>query len=273
MIDSLLTQIFSNQWRVIVIVSILLLAVTELGFRFGLRVYRAKDEARKGQVSVVLAAILGLLGLLLAFTYAMAADRFESRRALVLADANAIGTTFLRASLLPDVHRQAVERLLRRYVDTRLDFHAAAGDKARQSAALHTAEEIQRELWSHAVMASKSAPTPLTVSFINALNETIDLNATRLYAFRTHVPGLVWLLVLSVAACGCSAGGYGAGASGVRGAFTSLMLPLLIAVVITLIADLDRSYGSWIGIQQQPLLDLKRDLSDGIPDSVGQNRQ
>lgn len=257
MIDSILMQIFSNQWRVIVIVSILLLASTELGFRLGLGLYRTKDEARKSQIGGIQTVILGMLGLLLGFTYAMAVDRFESRRALVLAEANAIGTTYLRAALLPEVHREAIEKLLRQYTSARLDFYSAGMDRSRQADARRTITHIQHQLWTHAVAAAKAAPTPITAAFISALNETIDLEAARMHAFRTHVPGLVWLLVLAVAACGCCAGGYGAGASGARGAFPTIVLPLLIAVVITLIADLDRSYGSWIGIHQQPLLDLK----------------
>jgi len=71
------------------------------------------------------------------------------------------------------------------------------------------------------------------------------------------VPGAVWLLVLGVAACACCASGYGAGASGTRGSFSNIALPLLIAVVITLIADLDRPRGGLILISQQPMLDLK----------------
>jgi len=79
-------------------------------------------------------------------------------------------------------------------------------------------------------------------------------------ALQTHVPGAVWLLLLSVAACGCCASGYGAGATGAHGAFTNRVLPLLIAVAITIIADLDRPRGGMIGIDQQPMLDLKRSL-------------
>jgi len=198
---------------------------------------------------------------LLVFTFAMSVGRYETRRTLVLEEANAIGTTYLRASLLPETHTAGVENLLRRYVDVRLDFYKAGPDKAKQAAAQQAAAKIQRELWSHAVAAGKEAPSPLVASFVNALNEIIDLDAARLNALRTHVPGAVWLLVLAVSACGSCASGYSAGSSGARSSFANIALPLLIAVAITLIADLDQSRGGLILINQQPLLDLKTGLS------------
>lgn len=265
MIDSILTQIFTSQWRVIIMVALVLLAAAELGFRLGFRLHRAKDEARKGQIGATQGAMLGLLGLLLGFTFAMSVGRYETRRSLVLQEANAIGTTYLRAALLPEAHQKTVEDALRKYVDVRLAFYNAGEDKAKQAAAGQAAAQLQRALWQQAVAAGKESPTPLITSFISALNDTIDLDATRLNALRTHVPGAVWLLVLSVAACGCAASGYGAGASGARSAFPNIILPLLVAVAITLIADLDRPRGGLIGINQQPMLDLKRSLQSSQP--------
>ena len=263
MLDEILSGIFTSQWLVISIVSALLLVAAEVGFRFGLQLHRRKDEARRGQIGGIQGAMLGLLGLLLGFTFAMAVGRYESRRSLVLSEANSIGTTYLRAALLPETHQSHVENLLRQYVDVRLEFYDAGADKAKQAAAELAAVSLQHELWSHAVAAGKEAPSPLVTSFISALNETIDLDATRLNALRTHVPGAVWLLVLAVAASGCCASGYSAGATGARSAFTNIALPLLIAVAITLIADLDRPRGGLIGINQQPMLDLKQSL---LPD-------
>lgn len=265
MIDSILTHIFASQWRVFAIASVLLLAAAEFGFRLGVRLHRTKDEARKGQISGMQGAMLGLLGLLLGFTFSMSVGRYETRRELVLQEANSIGTTYLRASLLPEAHQKEVENLLRRYVDVRLDFYNAGEVKAKQVAAEQSAARIQGQLWANAVASAKEAPTPPVTSFISALNDTIDLDATRLNALRTRVPGAVWLLVLVVAACGSCASGYGAGASGARSGFTNMVLPLLIAVAVTLIADLDRPRGGLIRINQQPLLDLRQSLQAGEP--------
>jgi hypothetical protein len=261
--EAFLAFVFANQWLVLLICGALLLALTESGFRMGVGLHEAKDDARKAQIGGVQAAVLGMLGLLLGFTFAMAVGRYESRRQLVVQEANAIGTTYLRASFLPEPHRRAVEDLLRRYVDVRLDFYAAGTDAAKAQAAEQDATRVQRELWAHAVAAGKESPSPLTATFVGALNETIDLDATRLNTLRAHVPGAVWLLLLAVAAAGCFASGYGTGAAGARSLLTTVLLPLLITFVITLVADLDRPRRGLIGISQQPLIDVREALRPG----------
>lgn len=260
MIEQVLTRIFASQWQVLIYSAIALLAATEIGYRLGSRLHRTNDEARRQQVGSIQGAILGLLALLLGFTFAMAAARYENRRVLVLDEANAIGTTYLRAKLLGEDHQQKIEQLLRRYVDARLDFYGAGADLDKLDAAEKATAQFQHELWSHAAAAAMEAPTPITATFITTLNEAIDLDASRVNALRSHVPGAVWLLLLIVAFCGCYACGYAAGASGVRGQFGSVILPLLIAVVIALIADLDRPREGFIGISQQPMSDLQEAL-------------
>jgi hypothetical protein len=265
MLDLTLNRIFANQWIVFGIVTSLLLLAAEFGFQSGRRLYTKHDEPRKAQIAGTQTAVLGLLGLLLAFTFAMAAARYESRRQLVLEEANAIGTTYHQASLLPEEHKTNVENLLRQYVNVRLDFYFSGRSKAALANAQQATAELQHELWNHAVAAAKEAPTPVTATFINSLSSAIDLDAMRLHAMRTRVPGAVWILLLVVAISGCWVSGYGAGGSGERGAFISLWLPLLIGVVITLIADLDRPRGGLIGTSQEPLLDLQLSLQPRQP--------
>lgn len=260
MIESVLNAIFVNQFTVLLFCVGLLLIAADLGFRLGLRLHLSRDEARKGQIGGIQGAVLGLLGLLLGFTFAMAAGRYETRRDLVVQEANAIGTTYLRASLLPDSYRAPVEDGLRRYVDVRIDFYEAGEDDQRLAAAEQESAALQKEIWNTAIAAAKEAPSPLTASFITSLNETIDLDATRMNALRSHVPGAVWLLVLGVATCGCCASGYAAGSSGVRNGFSNLVMPILVAIVVALIADLDRPRGGLIGIKQQALLDLRETI-------------
>src|SRR5882672_2785165 len=96
MIDETLSRIFTSQWLVIGTVSVVFLASAEIGFRLGLSLYRTKDDARKGQIGGIQGAMLGLLALLLGFTFAMAVSRYDEKRELVLQEANAIGTTYLR---------------------------------------------------------------------------------------------------------------------------------------------------------------------------------
>ena len=167
---------------------------------------------------------------------------------------------YLRASFLPPPHQTAVETLLRSYVDLRLPLY----DSDTSSQALESYEtrsaQVQRQLWAHAVASGREAPSPLIVAFVTALNEVIDLDASRLHALRSHVPGAAWLLLLLVSGVGCYISGYAAGLSGARTAFSTILLPLLIAIVITLISDLDAPRRGIIGISKQPLLDLRQSL-------------
>jgi hypothetical protein len=202
--------------------------------------------------------VLGLLGLLLGFTFAMAVGQYEARRDLVVKEANTVGSTFLRASLLSEEHTAPVEDLLRRYVEVRLTFQPLAGDPAQLAEGLRLSADIQHQLWDHAVVAARESPTPIVATFVNTLNDTIDVEAERLAAGRNRVPGTVWLLLLTVASLGCITGSYAAGAEGERSAFSSFVLPLLVAVVITLIFDIADPSRRLIRITQQPLIDLQQ---------------
>src|SRR5258705_3843054 len=147
-----------------------MLAFAETGFRLGLRLHTAKDGARKGQIGGIQGAVLGLLGLLLGFTFAMAVKRYDTRRGLVLQEANAVGTTYLRASLLPDAQQAPVKDLLRRYVDIRLKYWPLVDDPAKLAEGMRLIADIQGELWKHATEAAKEAPNDITATFIESLN-------------------------------------------------------------------------------------------------------
>ena len=258
--DGLLLSTFGSQWAVLAIAALLLLTFAEVGFRLGLSLHVSHDQARKGQIGGIQGAVLGLLGLLLGFTFAMAVARHEARRELVVKEANAIGTTFLRAALLPPAHVLPVEDLLRRYVALRIELHSLADDQAKFAEALRLSADLQRQLWEHATAAGRESPTPIVATFIVTLNETIDTEAERLAASRNRIPGVVWLLLLIVASLGCVTSSYGAGAEGARSAFTSFVLPLLITVCMTLIFDVANPRQGFIGVSQQPLLDLQESI-------------
>lgn len=260
MIEDLLIRVFSREWSVFLLTTALLLGLAEAGFRFGSRLKAPKQEARKGHISGVQGAVLGLLGLLLAFTFAMAVDRYDTRRKLVVQEANAVGTTYLRASLLPEAHQAPIRDLLRRYVDVGVKYQPLADDPAKRAEGLRLSEDILDELWKHASEAAKEAPNDVTVSFIESLNGTIDTHAERIAAGRAQIPGGVWLLLLFVAAFGAFTGGYGAGADGVRTTLVNVFLPLLITVVIVLIFDLSHPRQGLIGISQQSLIDLQQSI-------------
>ena len=260
MIDNILARVFANELLVFILVICLMFAFSETGFRLGLGLHKTKDAARKGQIGGIQGAVLTLLGLLLGFTFAMAVDRYDTRRGLVLKESNAIGTSYLRASLLPEPHKAPVRDLLRHYVDTRLKYWPLVDDPAKLAEGMKLIGDVQTQLWRHATESAKEAPNDITVTFIESLNETIDTDAERIAAMRAEIPSGVWLLLIMVAAFGCITTSYGGGAEGVRSKLGSVFLPLLIAVVIVLIFDLSHARLGLIQIGQQPLVDLQQSM-------------
>jgi hypothetical protein len=252
--------LLGNQWAFAVVIAAVLLSLSEVGYRIGLRLFATKDEARRSQIGGVQGAVLGLLALLLGFTFSMAVNRFELRRDLVLQEANAIGTTWLRAGLLPESHRAPVKELLRRFVAMRIKYQELTGDPAMLAEGLRRCAEIENDLWQHAEAAAREAPTPITATFIITLNEMIDLDTARVTAHRNTIPAAVWVLLVFVAACGCLTSAYGSGAQGARSSFTSAFLPLLITVVIVLVFDLMHTHQGVVSISQQPLIDLQKSM-------------
>jgi hypothetical protein len=248
-----------NLWLVFGITAALLVVSTEVGFRLGNK--KKGEEPEPSQISTHENAVLGLLALLLAFTFSMAVSRFDARKQLVLAEANAIGTAFLRAQLLPPPHDQEVMKLLRQYVDVRLEFYGAGIDEAGLRSAGEKTERLHQQIWSHAIdLSAQDGRAELVRLFIESVNEVIDLHEERLTALRNHVPQTVFLTLYMLAAVGLGLVGYARGFSGRRHFFVTLLLAILISTVITLIADLDRPRRGLIKVSQQSMLDLRQSL-------------
>ena len=152
------------------------LLAAEGGYRLGRFMKPRTDETARSVVFNIHAAILGLLGLLLAFTFSMAVARYEMRKQLVLDEANTIGTAYLRARLLPEPQRTDVARLFQEYVDARLQFHQEGEGPDGRREDNDKADRLQDQLWARAVAAGESDPRSVTTGlFIQALNDVIDV--------------------------------------------------------------------------------------------------
>ena len=175
----------------------LILAASEVGHRLG----TSTGDRVGNNLSTLEAAILGLLALMISFTFAMALSRFDARREAVLNEANAIGTTALRARLLPAPHNSQCLTLLREYVRVRLDITRRNPPAAELAAAIKRSNEIQEMLWQQtkAVAADDKGLVP-TGLFIVALNQMIDIQEQRLTAVRNRVPNIVILSLYGIAA-------------------------------------------------------------------------
>jgi hypothetical protein len=255
-----------NEWLIVTVVIASLLFATEVGFRLGRRVRSKSNELTKSQINMLQAASLGLLALMLGFTFLMALTRFDTRKQLVLEEANAIGTTYLRAQLLPSTERKEVSNLLRRYVDVRLEFYQAGiNQKKLQKIDVET-EKLHRALWAYAIAASGQDAKAIPIGlFIQSLNEVIDLHAKRVTAMENHVPESIFILLLFVAILSLGLVGYGAGIGRDRNLLPTLISVFLIASVLLLIMDLDRPRRGLIKVSQQSMIDLRETLSRSVP--------
>ena len=196
----------------LLIVSVLfgtMLALQELGRRLGERDLRHRPEAQPRTAGSTEAAVYGLLGLFLAFTFSAAGVRFEARRHLVVEEANAIGTAWLRIDLLPDRTQPHMRDLFRQYTDARLDRYRLGADPAASEAARTKYRALQQQIWSTAVAAAReSGQIPPFSVLLPALNEMIDITATRETAIYLHTPLGVFAVVTVLSLIGSVFAGY-----------------------------------------------------------------
>lgn len=248
---------------VFVLFALVALGVYEIGFRVGRWWQERTPDEKEGPTTMLVGSILALLAFLLAVTMGMASDRFDSRRALVLDEANSIGTTYLRAGFLPEPTSSEVRELLREYARLRVN----TADRARLEANLARSSEILDEIWAKAEVVARSTDSDAIVAtFIESLNETIDLNATRVTAIvYARVPETVLLLLVAGAVLTIGMVGYSAGLTRRRSVLSAVALVIVLGAVITLIVDLDRPRDGFLQVSQQPLLDLQQQIGPPEP--------
>jgi len=237
-------------------------AASEIGWQLG-----ARGGGRAGgNVSTLESATLGLLALIIGFTFAMALSRFEARRLAVLNEANAIGTTALRARLLPEPHRTDVSKLLKEYVRIRVDIVQSDHSLAELRTVVDRSNVIQQALWQQAkaivVKDNSMVPTGL---FIQTLNEMIDDQEKRLAAFRNRVPNVVLVGLFGIAVMAGGFAGYASGLDPKRNRLPVYMVGFLVSAVILLIFDLDRPGSGFITNDQQSMVDVAASIG-AFPD-------
>jgi len=237
---------------------VLIVAASEAGRLLGMRA----SGRGGGDVSTLEGAILGLLALMIGFTFAMALSRFEARREAVLNEANAIGTTALRARLLPAPHNIEINKLLREYVKTRLDITQRVVSATELDAAIARSNEIQEALWQQTkLVAAKDNGMVPTGLFIQTLNEMIDDQGKRLEALRNRVPNIVLIALYGVAIVGSAVAGFANGLEARRVRLPVYIMGLLAVAVILLIQDLDGPTAGFIKTSQQPMIDTAKSIS------------
>lgn len=252
-----------DEWIVLAALTALLLIAAEVGYRVGQR--HAKNHESAGQTGYLTHEVsaLGVLALLLGFTFSMTAGKFDLRRDLIVQEANAIGTTALRADLLPEPFAGQIRTQLSAYTRTRLALFDAGIDAQRRDAALAESEQIHAQIW--AVAKSVLDINRIDVGtglFIQSLNEMIDVHGKQKASFDYHIPDAIYALIYAVAMFAFGLSGIAAGYQKSRSRVTTLVMIALVMSVIFFIVDLDRPQRGLLQISQQSMLDVAHAVQD-----------
>ena len=200
---------------------VLLLAAVELGFRAGMRSRRRREPQAGADFATIQGAVLGLLGLLLAFTYAFAASRADIRKQNVIEEANAIGTAWLRAGLAAEPMRTELRGALTDYLDTRVQSQSVR-DASRMDDVVAVSEVAQARLWPcvERLLAARS-PTVIDSLIVQSINEVIDMHTRRLAGFRDRVPEIILAMLALVGVASLGLAGFASGLVGRRNTFSA----------------------------------------------------
>ena len=253
-------------WIFFALTCLVTLGAIELGLWLGAWRRRKAEHEQAGPVGSVVGSVLGLLAFIMAFTFGVAATRYDSRRGLLLDEVNAIGTTWLRAGLLPEPHRAQTRSLLREYVDLRVDLAHAIKRPDGLRKGIARAEALQDTLWSHVTtIAEMDRGDEINALFISALNEMLDLHTKRVVLVMYRIPVVVWGVLVFVSLLAMTAVGFHFGLNGRRSFFANLALALSFSAILLLINDLDRPLQGWLTVNQRPMIDLQQKLNAQKP--------
>ena len=207
-------------------------------------------QGERHDFNTVQAATLTLLALIIGFTFSMAITRYDLRKTLEEAEANAIGTEYLRADLLPSEIGSRTRELLRKYVDLRIGFYEGSKGRTATEIDAQTAS-VQSELWSAVLPAAASQPTPTMALVVSGMNDVINAQGFTQAAWWNRIPVGAWAM-LGLMAISCNLlVGYGERR---KGELFLFVLPVIVSLSFFVIADLDSPRGGVIRVSPQNLM-------------------
>jgi hypothetical protein len=234
---------------------VILFLAAHIGDLLRNRVLPLKEEGRN-DFGVVLGATLTLLGLLIGFSFSMAVSRYDQRKYYEEAEANAIGTEYVRADLLPVGDAARVRELLKKYVDQRVLFYTT-GDEQRLAKINVDTAELQNQLWSAVLPGAAAQPTPPLALVVSGMNDVLNSLGYTQAAWWDRIPIAAWALMAVIAICCNLLIGYGAHRTDRR---VFLIMPVAVSIAFFLISDIDSPRGGAIRVAPQNLLSLSQSL-------------
>lgn len=224
---------------------------------------RAMEEGEQRDYGIIVGATLTLLGLIIGFSFSMAISRYDQRKDYEEAEANAIGTEYLRADFLPAAEGARVRGLLKSYVDQRVLFYKTR-DAGRLQQIAATTDQLQGALWSAVRVPASAQATPLSALVVSGMNDVLNSQGYTQAAWWNRIPAAAWGLMAAIAICCNLLIGYGAHREEGK-TFLFLVLPLLVSISFFLIADIDSPRGGVIRVTPQNLESLEQSLRAAGP--------
>ena len=219
---------------------------------------RSEQQAPRESLDVVVAATLTLLGLIISFTFSMATTRYDLRRLYEEQEANAIGTEYVRAALLPPPEAAETRHLLAAYLDKRIEFYDADDRSALPKIDAPTML-LQSRLWAAVQPQAAAAPNPVTALVVSGMNDVLNSQGYTQFAWWNRIPNTAWSLSIFIAVLANMLVGYSARKTKDQ-PLLLLVLPVLVSVSFVLVADIDSPRGGIIRIHPQNLNSLKLSL-------------
>jgi hypothetical protein len=252
-----MSNVMDHPVLVFVVSFVVLWLSTQLG-AWVLKRWRDLEHDVREDFGVILAATLTLLGLIIGFSFSMATSRYDQRKNLEEAEANAIGTEYVRADLLPSANAEKVRALLRNYLDQRVLFYTTRDDQQLRQIDARTAQ-LQTDLWSAVLTPAAAQPTPVVALAVSGMNDVLNSQGYTQAAWWNRIPVAAWGLMGVIAICSNLLLGYGA-RSAKAGRIMHLVLPLVVSISFFLIADIDSPRRGVILLNPQNLVALAESL-------------
>lgn len=235
-------------------VTLLILLSVEVGYRFGTR---HQDKAAPTSLGPIVGGLLGMLGFVLAITFSMVSAQHDLRKQNVLDEANSIGTAYLRADLIEKHYGTEVKRLLREYVDVRLQA-AGGGDIGT---AMARSAELHKLLWAQVSSAAIENQGMNSSLMIQSVNDVIDMHEKRVVGgLRNRIPGSVWIALAAITMLTMVTMGIDVGFTGKRRMIAIIPLSLAFAMLVALVVDLNRPQSGLITVGQQSMVSLRSSM-------------
>jgi hypothetical protein len=244
---------------------LIVVATIELGYLLGKAASHRKEEEKEAPVSAIAGTVLALLAFILAFTFGIVANRYDTRRELVREQANAISTAYDRADFLPESMRGESKELFRTYIDT-IVLAGKTGtvqSSVDLAAEIRKANSIGRQIWEIAVADVRAGDTTdISALYVDSLNHMNDVLATRIaVAVGSRLPMELWIMLYLLVGLAMFAVGYQTAIAKSQRTWMMIVLALSFSVVIVLIAALDDPERGYLEVSQRPLTDLQAEMS------------